>query len=113
MSEELKKLVLDKRKEGKLVFWPLPDEMVSANISDFIKQPADGILWDLNRSEEVALSFMDDPKWLNDFAVALTIRALKSRIAQLETELGGCRKLAKSYIDEYEKLVFEGVDEKK
>ena len=29
------------------------------------------------------------------------------RVAQLEAELVGCRKLAKSYIDAYEKLAFE------
>ncbi len=86
-EKSLKDIVLEKRKEGKVVFWALPNELCSANIVEFIKQPADGILWDLNRSEEVALSFIDDPKWTNDFAVALTIRALKKRILQLEKEL--------------------------
>ena len=87
MSEELKDLVLAKRKEGKVVYWALPDQLCSADVTEFIKQPTDGILWDLNRLEEVVLTFIDDPKWCNDFAVALTIRALKDRIAHLEKEL--------------------------
>ena len=87
MGGELKDLVLAKRKEGKVVFWALPDQLCSADVSEFIKQPVDGILWDLNRLEEVVLAFIDDPKWCNDFAVALTIRALKARIDELEKEL--------------------------
>jgi hypothetical protein len=78
MSEELKQLILDKRKESKLVHTTI-EGFVSVDISEFIRQPADGILYDLNRLEEVALTFIDDPKWVNDFAVALTIRELKAR----------------------------------
>ena len=86
MSEELKQLVLDKRKEGKLVHTTV-EGFVSVDVSEFIKQPADGILYDLNRLEEVVLTFIDDPKWLNDFAVALTIRALKTEIETLKEAL--------------------------
>ncbi len=75
MSEKVKKLVLDKRKEGKLVFMG-NETLISMDVKEFIKQPVDGILYDLNRLEEVALTFIDDPKWVNDFAVALTIREL-------------------------------------
>jgi hypothetical protein len=51
-----------------------------ADLDEFIKQPADGILYDLNRLEETALTFIDDPKWVNDFAVALVIRKLKEML---------------------------------
>ena len=88
-EKSLMDLVLEKRKEGKVVFWALPNELCSADIKEFIKQPADGILWDLNRLEEVALTFIDDPKWTNDFAVALTIRALKDEISMLQKGICG------------------------
>ncbi len=84
MSEEIKKLVLDKRKEGKIVVMGIEGPM-SMNIKEFIKQPVDGILYDLNRLEETALTFIDDPKWVNDFAVALTIRELYALIESLRT----------------------------
>lgn len=84
MSEELKQLILDKRKEGKLVHTTI-EGFVSVDISEFIGQPADGILYDLNRLEEVVLTFIDDPKWLNDFAVALTIRELKAKETSART----------------------------
>ncbi len=81
--DELKQYILDERSEGRLVYQEI-EGFTSVDISEFIKQPTDGILYDLNRLEEVALTFLNDPKWVNDFAVALTIRALKAEIKRLE-----------------------------
>lgn len=54
-------------------------------IDKFIEQPTDGMLYDLNRGEEVVLSFVNEhEKWINDYAVAKVIRRLKNRIAELE-----------------------------
>ena len=86
-KKELRQLILDKRKEGKVVVMGLEGPM-SMLLEDIIKQPTDGLLYDLNRLEETSLTFFDkDIKWVNDFAVALVIRKLKSNITQLETEL--------------------------
>jgi hypothetical protein len=41
----------------------------------------------LNRDEATILTFIDDPKWINDFAAAKVIRALKDKIDELENEL--------------------------
>lgn len=59
------------------------DGLSTCPIKDFIEQPADGILYDLNRDEATVMTFIDDPKWVNDFAVAKTIRALKAKIQEL------------------------------
>jgi len=78
-----KELVLEGRDEGKVVFLQYDGSgfaVISAPVDEFIKQPADGILYDLNRLEEITLTYIDDPKWVNDFAVALTIRALKDKL---------------------------------
>ena len=56
---------------------------MTAKLDDFIRQPADGILFDLNRLEEVSMTFLDDPKWVNDFAVAQVIRRLVAEIDAL------------------------------
>jgi hypothetical protein len=81
--EEIKNIVLDEYKKGNVVFVGI-EGLQTAPISEFIKQPADGILYDLNRIESVVLSFLSDPKWVNDYAVAQVIRALKNRIDELE-----------------------------
>jgi hypothetical protein len=78
-KQELKELILAKAKEGKVVFATF-EGLMAADLNEFIKQPADGILYDLNRLPEVVLTFLDDPKWVNDFAVSLVIRKLKEEL---------------------------------
>ena len=43
-----------------------------------------GLLYDLNKNESVILTSINDPKWINDYAVCQVIRALKFRIKELE-----------------------------
>jgi hypothetical protein len=84
---DVKDTVLSKfNNENKIVIATI-EGLSAIEIDEFIKQPADGILYDLNRSEEVVLTFISDPKWINDYAVAKTIRALKDEITRLESEL--------------------------
>lgn len=79
--ENFKKLILDEYKKGNIVFMGV-DEPLVCNLDKFLKQPIEGILYDLNRSEEVVLSFIEDPKWVNDYAVAKVIRRLKEMVEQ-------------------------------
>ena len=74
--EEIRDKILEEYKKGNIVFAGTEGLQVMPLI-EFIKQPADGILYDLNRSETVVLTFISDPKWVNDYAVAQVIRALK------------------------------------
>jgi len=78
----MKDVILEEYKNGNIVF-NTPFGPSKVNLKEFIEQPADGILYDLNRGEETVLVFIDDPKWINDYAVAKTIRALKERIEEL------------------------------
>ena len=91
IEPDTKAFVLAQRKEGRLVYMGIAG-LVSVNIDAFITQPADGILYDLNRLEEVVLTFIDDPKWVNDFAVALTIRELHATLAATQAKLADCQQ---------------------
>ena len=75
-QESLRDKILAERELGNVVFWGLPDELATMPLEKFVEQPADGILYDLNRLEEVCMTFIADRKWINDFAVALVIRKL-------------------------------------
>jgi len=86
-NDELREMVLKARDEGKVVMWVLPDQLMTAPVEEFVKQPADGILWDLNRDEVCALSNKDSIRWVNDFAVALTIRQLVKERDELRHDL--------------------------
>ncbi len=93
-QKKFSKLVLAERDKGNVVFLAL-DEIISMPVKDIVKQPVDGLLWDLNRDEATALSFMDEEgmiHWVNNFAVALVIRELKSQIDRLEKELADYKK---------------------
>ena len=74
--EKLRAYILSEREKGRIVFHGLPGQMMGAELNKFVEQPAEGMLYDLNRLEEIALTFLNDPKWVNDFAVALVIRKL-------------------------------------
>lgn len=96
MSEQQKKwseIVLEEREKGNVVFLAV-DTIMTAPVREIVKQPADGLLWDLNRDEATALSLMDHESmihWVNNFAVSLVIRELKSQIDQLEKALKYCQ----------------------
>lgn len=79
-------IILDEYKKGNVVFASAIG-LETTPLDEFIKQPTDGLLYDLNRSEAVVLTFIEDPKWVNDFAVCKVIRALKNRIEELENQL--------------------------
>jgi hypothetical protein len=82
-APNLKDLILSEYADGKIVILTC-DGVKGAPLTEFIKQPADGMLYDLNRNESTILTFTGDPKWINDYAACKVIRALKARIDELE-----------------------------
>jgi len=82
---ELRDKILSETKKGNVVIATFEGLKVT-ELSEFIKQPADGLLYDLNRDEATILTFIDNPKWINDYAVCMVIHALKARIRELENK---------------------------
>ena len=83
-EQEIKEIILEEYKNGNIVVYAV-DGLQTMPIKEFIKQPAAGMLYDLNRGEAVVLTFLPDPKWINDYAVAKVITELKARIEELES----------------------------
>jgi len=89
MNEDVRKIkdkVLEEYKNGNIVVAGV-DGLQGMVLKEFIKQPTDGMLYDLNRDEVTVLTLINDPKWVNDYAVCQVIRALKKRIKELEEQL--------------------------
>lgn len=84
--ESIKEKVLAEYEKGNIVVQSY-EGLLTTSINEFLEQPADGILYDLNRNEAVVLTFINDPKWVNDYAVAKVIRAMKEKIEFLEMEI--------------------------
>ena len=83
-----KDLILEEEKKGNVVI-NTAEGLMKVNLNELIKQPVDGLLYDLNRDECTILTFIDNPKWVNDYACAKVIRALKARIEELENSKAG------------------------
>ena len=66
--ESIRDKVLAEWDKGNLVYADI-DGLKSIKFKDFIKQPLEGMLYDINRCLPVILTFIEDPKWVNDFAL--------------------------------------------
>jgi hypothetical protein len=95
-DEEMKykDFVLSEYEKGNIVVLT-HEGAATTPIKEFVKQPVNGILYDLNRGEEVVLTFINDPKWINDYAVAKTIRELSATISERDAEISRLKKLVK------------------
>lgn len=78
--KKVKDMVLEKEKEGLVVLCGYDGTLREIKVEDLLKQPVEGILYDLNRDKATVLTFIEDPKWINDFAVGMVIRKLKEMI---------------------------------
>ena len=82
-QEDIKETILKEYAKGNIVVATF-EGIQAMPLKEFIKQPVDGMLYDLNRNEAVVLTFINDPKWINDYAVVKVIRELKGQIEEKE-----------------------------
>jgi len=84
--------------EGKVVFLTV-EGFMGGELESFIQQPAEGILYDLNRDKITTITLAEageiGKRWVNDYAVAVVIeymhneiQRLNERIEELESEKG-------------------------
>ena len=78
-KEEIRNLILSEHKKGNICFKTL-EGIAVANLEAFSKQPLPDILYDLNRNETTILSFIDDPKWVNDYAMMRLLEYYRNRL---------------------------------
>lgn len=75
-------------KKGNVVLLTMEGGAVTTPIKNLIDQPVDGLLYDLNRLEEVALTLLPhNVKAVNDFATAKVIRELYKQNEELKQAL--------------------------
>lgn len=81
-NDFIKDVILQEYEDGNIVIQEY-DGLRKIKLQEFIEQPVEGLLYDLNRDEMTVLTFVKDSKWINDYAVSKVIRALKQRIDEL------------------------------
>ena len=87
-NKELAQLVLDEWKEGYIVFQTI-EGIQKCKIEEFVKQPLEGQMYDINRDTVTILSFIDEPTWLNNWANSKLVEYYYNRCKELEAKLKG------------------------
>lgn len=82
-KEDLKNMVLDAWKDGYVVFASI-DGLRKQKLEDFTSQPLDGMLYDINRDTATILTFIEDPKWVNDFALTKLLEYYYNKCKEYE-----------------------------
>ena len=98
-QSELQELVMQNAREGKVTLMTV-EGLATADIDDIIKQPAEGLLYDLNRDRVTTITLIGkDPKWINDYAVAVVIEKLKTELDARDSEIKALREKAVVLVD--------------
>ena len=84
--EDLKKYILSQEKQGRIVIMTI-EGFAETNLDEIVKQHADGLLYDLNRDKATILTFIEDKKWVNDYACMLVIKKLKQKLDDRDKEI--------------------------
>jgi hypothetical protein len=77
--EEIKSYILEQSRKGNIVV-STTQGLETYCLKEFIKQPTEGILYDINRDAATIMTFIEDPKWVNDFAATCVIAELKKQV---------------------------------
>lgn len=84
--KSIKDFILDEYRNGCIVI-NTPGGVISQRLDDFFHQPIEGILYDLNRDFATILANIEDPKWINDYALSKVVVELKRRLDEKDKEL--------------------------
>lgn len=90
-KEDLKNMILDSWKDGYVVFASI-ECLHRQKLEEFTKQPLDGMLYDINRNTATILTFIDDPKWVNDFALTKLLEYYYNKCKEYEKILSTSNK---------------------
>ena len=85
-KEKIKNMILDAWKDGYVVFASIAG-LHKQKLEDFISQPIEGMLYDINRDTATILTFLDDPKWINDFALTKLLEYYYNKCKEQEKRL--------------------------
>lgn len=81
--DSIRDKVLAEWDKGNLVYADI-EGLKSIRFEDFIKQPLEGMLYDVNRCLPVVLTYIDDPKWVNDFALTKLLEYYYNKCKEYE-----------------------------
>jgi hypothetical protein len=80
-------VIKDNEKHGMVTIQTM-EGLLSCSLSKLIEQPAEGLLYDLNRDKSTTITLGENgmERWINDYAVAMVIEYLMKEIERLKNE---------------------------
>ena len=85
--ESIRDKVISEWNKGNLVYADI-EGLKSIKFEDFIQQPLDGMLYDINRDLATILTYIDDTKWVNDFALTKLLEYYYNKCKDYEAKTG-------------------------
>ena len=85
-KEELREIVLNEMDKGFIVYRTI-DGLCKQELSEFVKQPIEGQLYDINRDMATCLAFIDEPMGVNNFASMVLLRYYYDKCKELEEKV--------------------------
>jgi hypothetical protein len=85
-KEELKRFVMDEWEKGNIVFRSI-EGLHKQKIEEFVRQPIEGQLYDINRDFATCFAFVDEPMGVNNFASMVLLRYYYDKCKELEEKL--------------------------
>jgi len=102
-EQTIKEKILAEYKKGNIVVSTF-EGLMTMPLKECIKQPDSGLLYDLNRDAATILTFIDDPKWINDYALLMVVIELKKQINDLSLRTSKLEKDLKDAEAMFEKM---------
>ena len=81
--ETISDKVLAEWNKGNLVYADI-EGLKSIKLEEFVKQPLEGMLYDINRNAATILTFIEEPKWVNDFALTKLLEYYYNKCKEYE-----------------------------
>jgi hypothetical protein len=89
--ESIRDKVLSEWDKGNLVYADI-EGLKSIKFEDFINQPLEGMLYDINRCLPVIMTYINEPKWVNDFALTKLLEYYYNKCKEQEKILSTSNK---------------------
>jgi len=89
--ESIRDKILAEWDKGNLVYADI-EGLKSIKLEEFVKQPLEGMLYDINRDTATILTFIEEPEWVNDFALTKLLEYYYNKCKEQEKILSTSNK---------------------
>ena len=93
-EENIREIVQQAIADGKICY-RTEEGIYSMPMVEFVQQPLEGMLYDINRDRATVMTFLDDPEWVNNLALTELLEFYYNENIRLKKEIEQFRKVGK------------------